>query len=257
MKFAIVFLAAFLVVSLEAAMTKDQKRRAEQYTSIFENDTIELQYDYVEDIDDGRGFTCGRAGFTTATGDAYEVVKKYTDKKKDNPLAKYVKEMKRLADEESDDTSNLDGYESAWKKASKDAVFRQVQDEVVDEVYYEPAMKIGDGVGAKKALTLCALYDTIIQHGEGDDPDSIGALVKKTNKNVGTIKSGTDEEEWLREFLKVRRADLKDPHNKDTKDEWAQSVDRVDAMVEILDDGNMDLDGPIHVKTPNHEATIP
>ncbi len=56
-----------------AGLNKDQKRRAEQLTSIFENGKTEIQYGYVEALDDGRGF--GRAGFTTATGDALEVVR--------------------------------------------------------------------------------------------------------------------------------------------------------------------------------------
>lgn len=220
--------------------------------------SLELQYDYVENIDDGRGYTCGRAGFTTATGDAYVVVKKYTAKKHNNPLAKFLKELEKLADDESDDVSHLKGYPHAWREAAKDKLFRAVQDQVVDEMYYTPAMHLADKEGLKSALSKCAFYDTIIQHGDGDDPDGIRALIKKTDKHMGgTVKSGVDEKKWLREFLKVRRADLKNPHDKDTKDEWSQSVDRVDAMVKLLQENNMDLHGPIHVKTPNHDAVIP
>jgi len=108
---------------------------------------------------------------------------------------------------------------------------------------------------------MCAFYDTIIQHGNNDDYDSIGSIgsiIKRTEKNVhGTVKSGVDEKKWIREFLKVRRDDLQHPHNKETAEGWKQSVDRVDALVKLLDEGNMDLHGPIHVKTPEHEATIP
>ena len=239
-------------------LTAEQKRRAEQFTSIFENDTIELQYDYVENIDDGRGFTCGRAGFTTATGDALQVVQLYTNKKSDNPLAKYLPELKRLAEKGSANTDNLGGFENAWKKAAKDSAFRAVQDAVVDELYYQPSAKRADAAGLKFALSRAVLYDTIIQHGEGDDPDGLPALLKRTeNQAGGTPKKGIDEKQWLKTFLKVRRADLLDPYNKDTKEEWSQSVDRCDAFSEILNNGNLDLRGPIHVKTPNHDAIIP
>ncbi len=37
-----------------------QKLTIEQMTSFFENPTTEFQYDYVENLDDGRGFTVGR-----------------------------------------------------------------------------------------------------------------------------------------------------------------------------------------------------
>src|SRR5437870_4798044 len=63
---------------MEPGLTVEQKRRAEQLTSLFENGRIELQYSYAEDLGDGRGITTGRAGFTTADGDALEVVTLYT-----------------------------------------------------------------------------------------------------------------------------------------------------------------------------------
>src|SRR5688572_10409507 len=48
-----------------SGLTRVQKRRAEAITSILENDTPKLQYAYAEALDDGRGITPGRAGFTT------------------------------------------------------------------------------------------------------------------------------------------------------------------------------------------------
>ncbi len=73
--------------------TPDQKRRCERFTSVFKNGTFELQYACVEHLPDGRGYTSGRAGFTTAAGDALELVQKYTAIKADNPLAKYLPEL--------------------------------------------------------------------------------------------------------------------------------------------------------------------
>ena len=138
MKFSLVFVLSFIAFVVEAELPKDAKHRCEQYTSVFENDTTELQYAYVENIHDGRGYTAGRAGFTTGTADAYEVVKKYTAKKANNPLAKFLPELERLAKEGKTDgeVSKLTGYPAAWKEAAKDVVFRETQDEVSDEMYY-------------------------------------------------------------------------------------------------------------------------
>ena len=105
-------------------MTKEQKHRAEQITSLFENDTLELQYAYAENINDGRGITSGRAGFTTATSDAYAVVLLYAEKSPDNVLVKYLPRLKELAESGSDSTSGLDGYAAAWASAANDPVFR-------------------------------------------------------------------------------------------------------------------------------------
>jgi chitosanase len=136
MKFSLLFVLAFIAFTAEAELTKEQKKRCEEYTSIFENDTIELQYAYVENIHDGRGYTSGRAGFTTGTADALEVIKKYTAKKPGNPLAKFIPELETLAKKSSGDVTHLSGYPAAWKECAKDAVFRQTQDEVSDEMYY-------------------------------------------------------------------------------------------------------------------------
>ena len=87
----------------------EQKTRALQLISVFENGTAELQYGYVEDLDDGRGFTCG-LGFTTGTGDVLTVVERYRDVVGDNGLAPFITELQALAAAESDDTSNLAGF---------------------------------------------------------------------------------------------------------------------------------------------------
>src|SRR5258706_11825843 len=73
----------------------DQKRRAEQLTSLFENGTIEIQYGYAEALGDGRGITAGRAGFTTPTGDALEGVQLYTSQRPRNLLAPFLPELER------------------------------------------------------------------------------------------------------------------------------------------------------------------
>lgn len=239
-------------------LTPEQKRRAEQFTSIFENDTIVLQYDYAENIGDGRGFTCGRAGFTTATGDALLVVERYTQTVPANGLAKYQPELQRLAEDEDGDTSTIQGFDLDWQKAAQDPAFRDVQDAVVDEIYYQPSVQCADAAGLKTALARAVLYDTIIQHGEGDDPDGLPALLQRTQKKVhGTPKTGIDEKIWLQAFLKIRRNNLLHPANPDTQEEWAQSVDRCDAFSAIATAGNYDLHGPIHIHNPKPRCDRP
>jgi chitosanase len=239
-------------------LTDTQKRRAEQFTSIFENDTIELQYGYVENIHDGRGITAGRAGFTTGTGDLVLVVERYAEAVPGNLLEMYLPRLRKLAEEESDDTSGLKGLKKAWREAAKDPAFRAVQDDIVDSEYFLPAMARADALGLRLPLSRAVLYDTILQHGEGDDPDGLPALIRRTNRKAGgSPADGVDEERWLRRFLRVRRATLAHAHDPATREGWAEAVDRVDAFLDILEDGNVNLDGPIHVKTPQHEATIP
>ncbi len=208
-------------------------------------------------LDDGRGYTAGRIGFTTGTGDAYTVVQRYTDRVPDNMLAKYLPRMQVLRDDESDSVSGLEGFPKAWAEAAKDSRFRAVQDEISDEVYYNPAMAAADDLGLKYALSRGIMYDTIIQHGGGEDsPDGLYALINLTNKKMGgSPKTGIDEKQWIYTFLQVRKTDLLHPVNKDTQEAWAESADRIDILKNIADSGNWDLHGPIRLGG-DYEATI-
>lgn len=274
------FLAALVVVGLmgcaaapaedsgesNAAVTEthahwlsgDTKRRAEQLTSLFENSTIEIQYAYVENIDDGRGYTAGRAGFTTATGDALQVIELYTRNVPSNNLAKYIPRLRQLAQSESGDVTGLEGFDVAWRNAASNAAFRAAQDSVVDEVYFVPAMNRADALGLTTALARAAIYDAIIQHGEGDDADGLPALITHTNSRVGgTPANGKDEKQWLDAFFTVRRADLAHANDPDTRAAWAESVNRVDALRAIAHANNYELRGPIRLNSGDVEGTVP
>lgn len=234
-----------------------QKDRAEALTSLFEDGSTTVRYDATTNLGDGRGITAGRAGFTTATGDAYEVVKRYTERASSNLLTKYLPELQRLADEQSDDTSNLVGFEAAWKKAAEDPMFKTVQDDVVDDLYFRPAMKMADDLGLILPLSRAVLYDTIIQHGGGNDPDGLPAIIERTNSVMGgSPVNGLDEKVWLNEFLQTRIADLTDPYNSASKEIWALSVTRCVVFLQIASEGNYNLNAPILIDTNDYHETI-
>ena len=238
-------------------MTPQQKRTAEQLTSLFENGTTEIQYAYAERLKDGRGITSGRAGFTTATGDAYDVIKLFTAKVPDNSLAVYLPLLKELAAKESAGIKGLKGFIAAWAKEAQTAEFCRVQDQITDKLYYRPSVKYSTELSLKTALAQGFLYDTIIQHGDGDDPDGLPALLKRTNaKAGGTPGDGISEEKWLTAFIKVRRACLADAYNPATRAEWAESVERCDVFARIAASGNYQLQTPFTVNWYNEKSII-
>ncbi|GAC1351033.1 MAG: hypothetical protein NVS3B20_01590 [Polyangiales bacterium] len=225
-------------------LSADQRRRADALISLFENGTPVIQYDYVEALGDGRGYTAGR-GFTTGTGDLLSVVKLFAARAPGNVLTKYLPRLTELAASSSDSITGLSDFPASWKDASMDAVFRKAQDDVVDRDVYFVAMKHCDEVGLKTALGRFVIYDTLFMHGDGADLDGTPALLKATNAAVGLPKTGTDEKVWLRQFLKVRRADLSYAHDPATRSVWAQAVGRCDALSAIESTGNYTLSGPI------------
>jgi chitosanase len=238
-------------------LTAHQKHRAEQLTSLFENSTPELRYGYIENIQDGRGYTAGRAGFCTATGDFYEVVKQYTAAKPTNVLATYLTRLKQLADSGSASTSGLNGIVADWGVAAQDADFRAVQDAVVDAYYYTPAMNRAQALGLTQALSKAQLYDAIIQHGEGEDHDGLPAMIDRaTARSGGTPATGVSETTWLRNFLNVRIDTLNNATDPATAAGWRDAVSRVEVFVTLLDQGNMGLTGTLDVTVYGDHFTL-
>ncbi|MDX2470059.1 MAG: chitosanase [SAR324 cluster bacterium] len=243
---------------VEGAFSPSQRIIADQAISVFENNSTTINYSYAEDLGDGRGITAGRAGFTSANGDMLEVIERYTVIDSDNSLADYVTELTSLAATESDSTAGLSGLETKWAINAKLQSFKNVQDAVVDDYYYDPAVGYANEIGASYPFTLLNLYDASIQHGDGSDLDSLSAMIETTTENLGgTPKSGIDEATWVREFLRVRRAVLLNPDNADTQTEWSESVGRVDALITVYQAGNLFLAPPVIINPWGDRFSLP
>ncbi len=242
----------------KAIFTKEQRKMADQIISIFENDTPVLQYGYSKKLDDGRGITAGRAGFTSATADMLEVIERYSKIDPENPLVIYIPRLKELAKDVDGSTKGLEGLERKWKKLGDDKVFRSVQDEVVDDYYYNAATVHAERLGVAYPLTMLNLYDAVIQHGDGEDLDGLSAMIKRATSKVGeTPINGADEKQWLQAFMDTRRSVLINPHNKATQAEWSESVGRVDALIRLYNSGNLSLAPPIKMNAWGQEYTLP
>jgi chitosanase len=240
-----------------AAADGDVDQVIAQMVSVFENGTPDIQYDYIDNLDDGRGYTAGRAGFCTACGDLLTVVQTYTAQVPNNPLATYLPTLNSLAASGDDSTRGLNGFKDAWRTAAGDPVFRKVQDQVTDSLYYAPARKLAQDNGVHSALGVAILVDTAVEQGTDNDPDGLPSMVKKTNAKVGsTPAAGVDETKWLSDFLDIRRTTLENPSSADTSESWGESVGRVDALAALLKAGNLDLNTPFTINPFGDRQTI-
>ncbi len=238
----------------------------EKINSVFENDTTQPMYNYCENLDDGRGFTFGKIGFTTANGDGLELIQKYCNSNPESELAQYLPVLEKLAEEENDDTNDLQGFEEAWQQEAEQTI--PFQDEVAWETYGKPAVQYCQTLGLQSTMALACIYDTIVQHGDGDDDDSIGALLKNTVKEMGGSLSGNNangsscdmindpEQNFIDCFLVQRKKCLMNPANKDTRDEWRESADRVVALKNLLDTNNLNLEGTIQIQSNDWNTEI-
>ncbi|MCW0215799.1 MAG: chitosanase [Pseudonocardia sp.] len=222
-----------------------QRRVADQLVSVFENDTPEIQYGYVEVLGDGRGITAGRAGFCSGCGDMLEVVRRYAEVAPESDLVGFLPALRAAA---AGDDADLDGLDDAWREAATDARFREVQDAAVEKFYFGPAAELSRSHGLRTALGVAVVYDTAIQHGTGTDHDSVRSIVARTDDEMGgTPADGIDEVSWLNAFLADRRAVLENPESAATAKAWGESTGRVDALARLLRQGELALAAPLVV----------
>jgi chitosanase len=225
---------------LSLTVNAERKHRAAQITSTFENSTLELQYDYVENIGDGRGITAGRAGFTSATGDLLLIVQRYTEAKPDNVLTPYIPALEAVSG--TDSVKGLGGFTHAWAGAAEDPDFRKLQDELVDELYFNPAMTMAAEVGIETPLGQAIIWDTMIQHGAGGN-NGTGAIIKETREKVGPV--GQDESAWLDALLDARLRHLLRMYRDTTENADVSSTSRVDALRSLVEGGHLALEPPL------------
>ena len=239
-------LVAGIVARADRSLDSTPDQKVDQIVSIFENSTPEIQYSYIEALNDGRGYTAGRAGFTTATGDLVEVVHRYASLAPSAAawprLRAMLPRLEQLSAQESGSLVGLSALPSVWAALGDDDVFRRAQDLVTDDMYKAPARAACARLGLSSALSFLVIYDSIIQHGNGSDDDSLNALLARTSS------SSLDEHAFIRSFLAVRRADLMNPSNHETAAEWRESVDRVDALLRLVNAGAWTLQSPLRVE---------
>jgi len=234
-----------------SGLTPAQKKVAEQLTSLWENDTTTLAYGYSENIDDGRGFTSGRAGFCTGTGDAIVVLACYRSAKPGNRMQKYLPALGALetafiksnGKENQGGTEGLDGWVADWTASGGDPAFQGCQDSVVDAVYYGTAMQHAARRGFATALTKAAFYDAQINMGDENPVYGMRAMMARADQLTGALASPPtreDEQRWLGNFLRVRAQVMYgDPKN------WRTNMYRVATYEKLRRTGNLDLAGCI------------
>lgn len=228
------------------------KAKALQMTTACENSTTKLQYNYAENIGDGRGVTFGFVGFCTGTYDGNMLIKYYTKLNPSNTLAKYIPALDAIdsgshsqnGGDSNPSTAGLDGFIKDVNSCT-DPLFKEAQIYMADQLYWNPAVKIADSIGAKNPLTQAFIYDMCVNHGEDGAQDFIN---KAKNALGGTPGTGIDENTFLSKVMDLRYSYLK------TED--SEGSDRVNAFRRILTSGNVGLSAPFSFTVYGDAFTI-
>ena len=182
-----------------------KKEIAMQLVSSAENSTLDWRsaYSYIEDIGDDRGYTAGLIGFCSGTGDMLEIVAAYRRAKRGNPLARFLPALRRV-----NGTASHAGlgrpFVRAWKRAAGDPVFRRLQRQERDRVYFNPAVRRAKRDGLS-TLGQFIYYDAMVMHGPGTDAESFGGIRAAARRLAATPSDGGSEVAYLHAFLDARR----------------------------------------------------
>jgi chitosanase len=192
-------------------------------TSLFENGTPELQYAYAEKLGDGRGWTCGIAGFTDEDFEYFE-------------------------DFFEPEANQGEDFGELWAEQCRNPAFIVHQDKMANEVYGAPALREFKRLGFEHPLSLAILYDTAIQHGDGDDPDSLTSMIEEVPE--------APEEEWIAAFLETRREHLEEAEEPDTREVWAESIRRIDVFEQLVENEQWALELPLNIDTDEYPEEV-
>ncbi|KOU70955.1 chitosanase [Streptomyces sp. MMG1533] len=217
----------------------DKKELAQQILATAENSTLDWrgQYDYIEDLGDGNGYTAGIIGFCTGTNDLLTLVERYTKSHPDNGLARYLPALRKV--DGSDSHEGLDpGFTDAWVKEAQKADFRKAQETERDRIYFDPAVRLAklDGLGTLGQLIY---YDAMVLHGPGTGPRGFYGLREAAMAKADIPSQGGTEKTYLDIFLDIHRKAMQyeDPQRDTTRIDTTQR--------KFLDDGNFDLSTPL------------
>lgn len=231
---------------MEIQYTPQQKRAIDSVLSIFETGALPSlnSYSTCTVLADGAGISYGKHQCTDKAGSLDKVCQKYVtlNGSRSAELSKY---LGYLAANETTKV-NPKGPYPAWmqdlikllKELGSDPFMQDAQDSVFDTEYFNPAVVHAKVIGLTKALSLLVIYDTCIHSGPGRVATHRNAFPEASPANGGS------EEAWVKAYILARRKWLLSSTNALVQ----KTVYRQDALMEIANSGNWDLNLPMVVR---------
>lgn len=242
-KMLILLLLLALIMNQASA---SQKGAILQMTNTLENSQIDPAWNYAENLKDGRGITFGCVGFCTGTYDGNILIKYYTTLSPNNILAKYIPALNKIdagrhnaaGGDGNPSVAGLNGFIKDVQN-NRDPLFKTAQLYELDQLYYNPAVKMASDIGAKNALTLAFIYDMSVRHGT----DGALSVIKKAGK---TPKQGVNENTYLSKLISARDSVLR----------REDDSDRDVGFKKLLATGNVNLNTPFTFEAYGDKFTI-
>ncbi|HVM94924.1 MAG TPA: peptidoglycan-binding protein, partial [Candidatus Acidoferrales bacterium] len=220
-------------------LTALQKAASQAIVNIFETGSVRGNYSDVTLLRGDSGqLTYGRSQTTLASGNLYLLCKDYAARTDGAYSTKFAPYLPALEACDTALNNNME-FRSLLKDAGDDPVMHEVQDAFFDRVYWDPAIRSADALGAQTALGATIVYDSTV-HG------SWARIRERTRQKYGEL-SAIGEKKWMAGYV-------------DTRHEWLAThpnpllhnpVYRMDALAELIRAGNWTLKLPFTVRGLN------
>ncbi len=217
-------------------ITELQKKSVQAVVNVFETGRPLGDYGKVTLLRGDTGhLTYGRSQTTLTSGNLHLLVKAYCeapDAEFGEPMSTYLERL------DSADLS-LDRdvtFRALLREAGEDPLMQTVQDDFFDRIYWAPAVRSAEFIGAETALGMAVVYDSRI-HG------SWHRIRDRTNLEHGKL-ADVGEVSWIGQYVETRRSWLANHSNALLR----KTVYRMDAFGQLMDGDNWPLDLPFNLR---------
>jgi chitosanase len=217
------------------ALDSNKTRKIWSIINCIETGTPYFDYSSITILPDGpdniRQVTLS-VGFTEYGGNLKKVVQRYVDKK-GKYANRFVPYLNRIGKMPSlvTDKNFIDALVTSSKN---DKLMRDAQDEIFEEVYFEPALKWAAKEGIETPLGILIVFDSLLQSG------SIFTFLRNRFSEK-TPANGGSEKRWIAQYVEVRNSWLSSHSNKAVRN----SAYRTKTYLQLIKKENWDLVGPV------------
>lgn len=229
------FINYFPFANLPGNMTLNQSDVIMSLVSIAENSSTKWweQYNYAENIHDGRGITISLCGFCTGTYDFLMVVKELQKINPNHTVCRFIPALEKINGTSS--TKGLETLIETINKLGPDTQWRTAVWNILIKLYWKPAMDTANKYGCVFPITKGELYDLALNHGS----EKMEIMIKQI-KSLSPSKGG-NEKLWLGELLNVREHIITSVNTSTNKGQ----PDRTKMWRSILNNNNVYLTRPL------------
>ncbi len=227
-------------------VTSEQKYVINCVLAIFETGKIPTSaaYSTCTILSDGAGISYGKHQATDKSGSLDLVCKRYIKLNgiHAEALSGYLPQLS------SNESTTVNPKETCpeWlnqliellKTAGADPFMQRAQDEIFDELYWLPAVKIATEIGLQTALGQLTIYDTCIHSGLGNV-----SKIRNLFPEAAPVNGG-DEKVWVLAYIAARKNWLQSRGNPIVQ----KTVYRMEELKKIADADNWNLKTPLIVR---------